>query len=470
MKNQTAWARIALAAIVAYGLLISIARMDYNSVSVDEAYHITIGHQVLAQKPCPGCAYATGSIYAYPIAAAIGDSIGGLYGARVVNVLLGLGLTLLVYGIGRLLFDVKTGLLAAALLLCSGQTLYLMKLATSDMMAAFFLGLSFFLVVVAGRRAPGRINGLALAGGAVALFLASVTKYLVPVFVPFLVVYVWHRQGPRRAFPLFGLPLAALLALYAYFAVYPVLDAVANQVTDFRSSSHAPFSTLSDWTFRWVAMGYLLAVFGAFHERYGRSAVVLIVLSAPLVVLHLVTQSEQSVNKNVISSFVFLTPAAALGVDHLGNLFSMRSASGATKTFFTVAVLVVVWAYGINNLKWFEKQYPDVTPIIEFFQEEGHDGMTVATNGWDGVMYQYALQSCFPNARIIHVTDVADPDHSMGVTREAVDFVVCEDLYYGKEYPCADYGYIFGADLQLLRDFEIEHSWGVTDARIFGRR
>ncbi len=470
MNNPTAWARTALSGIIAYGLLISVARMDYNSVFVDEAYDITIGHQVLTGQPCSRCPYATGSVYVHPVAAAFGDSVGGLYGARMMNVWLGLGLALLIYGVGRVLFDVKTGLIAAALFMCSGQTLYLMKLATYDMMAAFLLGLSFFLVVVAGRRVPRRADALALVCGAVALFLASITKYLVPVFVPFLVIYVWCRYGARRAILLFTLPLALLLAVYAYFAVFPVLSAVTDQVADIRRTSYVPFSTLSDWTFRWVAMGYLLAVFGAFHERHGRTAIMLIVLSVPLVVLHLVTQSEQSVNKNVIFSFVFLTPAAALGVDHLGNLFSMRSGRGATKTFFTVAVLVVVWAYGIHTLRWLEKQYPDVTPVIEFFQEKGHDGMTVAMNGWDGVLYQYALRSRFPNARFVHVTDVSDPGHHRGLPRETVDFVVCEDLYYGKQHPCADYRYIFGTDLKLLRNFEIEHSWGVTDARIFGRR
>jgi hypothetical protein len=36
--------------------------------------------------------------------------------------------------------------------------------------------------------------------------------------------------------------------------------------------------------------------------------------------------------------------------------------------------------------------------------------------------------------------------------------------------PCSQYGAYFEDDFTLLRNFTIEHSWGETDALIYGRR
>jgi hypothetical protein len=53
---------------------------------------------------------------------------------------------------------------------------------------------------------------------------------------------------------------------------------------------------------------------------------------------------------------------------------------------------------------------------------------------------------------------------------ERVDFVICEDLYYGKLTPCDQFSRYFEHGYVLLRNFPIEHSWGLTDATIYGRR
>jgi hypothetical protein len=183
-----------------------------------------------------------------------------------------------------------------------------------------------------------------------------------------------------------------------------------------------------------------------------------------------VTRTEHSVNKNVVFSLIFLAPAAALGVDHIAHIFSMREASRAVKTFFAVSVLAVIWAYGIYNLKWLEKQHPDVTPLIAFFDENGFDGMIVATNGWDGVMYEYALESKYPSARFDHISWFIRHEDNRRELDGEVDFVLCEDEYYGKHYPSSLFEDILQSDCSLIEEFTIDHSWGETHAMVFGRR
>ncbi|MBN1884323.1 MAG: hypothetical protein JW876_02205 [Candidatus Krumholzibacteriota bacterium] len=461
-----------LGLVLLYGLALGVFTIDYNSVFIDEAFHIEIGNQFLRGEPCSGCPFATGSVTLHPVLSALADRLGGLHAARGLNILLGLALTVVVYLTTRLLLGDGFGVIAAALFMFAGQTLYLMKLATYDMLAAFFLGLAFLAVVAAERVDTERLRAAALAAGAAALVIAAAVKYVVPVFVPAFLAWVWFRNGTRRTLLWFVLPAAALGAWFLFAVPYPPLRNMYGHIQTVRSLTQVPVGVLADWAFRWVAFAFLLAVFGCFRAKHGQTAILLAAMSAPIILLHLVTGSEQSVNKNMIFALVFLSPAAALGVDHIGTLFSMRSGVRAVRVFFSAAVLVIAWAYGFYNMRWLERQYPDVTPLIEFFEENGYDGMTVAMNGWDGVIYTYVFGERYPRATFVQLENAlaaAGIDGDGAGAGPATDFIVCEDLYYGSFCPCTGYREYIERNYVLLEDFRIEHSWGVTDARIYGR-
>ncbi len=456
--------------ILLYGLLITALNIDFTSVFVDEAFHINMGHQFLGGDPCPGCPFATGSVLIHPVLVAVADSIGGLRGARGLNILLGLALVFCIYVTGKSLFNIKTGLLAAAIFMFSGQTAYLMKLATYDMTAAFLLGCGFMLIVVSIKAGPGKQGNISLLTGSIFLFLAAITKYLIPVFVPPIIVYIWYKHGFSRTLFWSAAPILALAALFYFYAPYSPHAEVMGQIRDVQSESNISFMLLADRTFRWLSLAYLLSVFGMFHKKHGKSVVILFALSTPIILIHLLTGAEQSVNKNILFSLIFLAPAAALGVDRIGNIFSMRSTSRSLRHFFTIAVIIVFWTYGIYNLRWLEKQYPDITPMIEFLDENGFDGMTVIMNGWDSDIYTYSLGSKYPNARYIHITEAFQTDESGTMTSVDADFIFCEDNYYGRMHPCRNYHDFIKDDYKLLEHYLFELSWGRTDTRVFGRR
>ena len=459
-----------LAGILAYGLVISIARIDYNSVFVDEAYHIVMGRQLLAGDYCPGCPAHTGSVMTWPLIAALGDRAAGLYGARLINVFLGLALTIFIYLATRMLLGRNAGLLAAAIFMFSGQALYLMKLATYDMTAAFFLGGAFLMTVAAHRAVSTGWEATALVTATILLSLAAITKYLLPAFIPLFVLYVLLRHGAAKTALFVLAPLALFMVLFMLFSPYPPNPQVIYQIQNAREVSHMPLSTILDWTFRWISLSILLAAFGLFHEKYRRLAALLILASTPILLIHIVTRAEASVNKNVVFSLIFLAPAGAIGIDHISHIFSMRAMNRAVKVFFTTAIAAVIWAYGINNLRWLEKQHPDVDPVIDFFRFNGSDSMTVATNGWDGVMYEYALEKDYPDARFDNIKRFIRGDGDGRTLDERVDYIICEDDYYGKQYPSARFRDILDAECDLIEDFRIEHSWGETHALVFGRR
>jgi hypothetical protein len=466
---KSAHRRLLLLAILLYGLLISIARIDYNSVFIDEAFQIQMGKEIIEGTPCLGCPHHTGSVMIWPVLAGLADRAGGIHAVRMLTVLIGLAVTVIVYATAATMFGGNLGLIAAALFMFTGQAQYLMKLGTYDMIGAFFLALSFYLFAVSTAMPSARRRALAIVFGSVALFLAAITKYLLPVFVPALVLYVLVKHGVRRTALFCVLPLAVLAVLFVGFAPYAPRMQVLGQVETY-ANIKVPLETMFEWAFRWVAFVLLLAVFGVFHERHGKTALALIALSSPIIVLHLVTRAEQSVNKNMIFAIIFLVPAAALGVEHMAKIFSSGARSRAVRGFFTVAILAIFWAYGFFNLRWLERQYPDVTPLIEFFDTRGFDGMTVAFNGWDGVIYEYVLGDRYPHARFLNMFEIKKTDSPRPAFAEPVDFVVCEDLFYGMMSPCSQFAAYFEDDFTLLRNFTIEHSWGETDAQIYGRR
>lgn len=455
--------------VLLYGLLVTVFDLDYNSVFIDEAYHITMGRELLRGDPCPGCPFATGSPRVHPTLAGIGDVIGGIYGARIMSLLFGLMLTATVYLASAILIGESLGAMAAALFMFTGQTLYLSKLATYDMTAAFFLGASFCMLVLSTRAASERRRAFTIAVGSIALLAAAMTKYLLPVFMPALGLYVLLSHGWRRTILYCVLPIAALGALYVAFEEFRPGAIVGGQIETYRVVT-VPLKTIFEWAFRWIALVLLLAVFGVFHERHGKRAAMLIGLGSPIILLHLVTRAEQSVNKNMIFALIFLVPAAALGVDYLAGVFASGTRSRGVRVFFTASIMAIFWAYGLFNLKWLERQYPDVTPVIEYFGDKGFDGMVVAMNGWDGVIYEYTLGDRFPRARWVNLRDVAAVDEPEPAFVDHVDFVVCEDLFYGKLTPCSRWQAYIDRDFTLIRNFAIEHSWGFTDAAIYGRR
>ncbi len=463
MKSKTKSHGRFLLFILLYGVIAITWNFDYNSAYHDEALNILMGHQVLSSQRCDGCAQNTGSVLIQPVLAAIGDSIGGLRGARAVGIFFGIGLAIIVYATARLLLSEKHALIAALLFLFSGNTIYLSKLATYDIVSAFFLALSFLFLILSERKQLLHAVGIMLFCGALFLFLAAMTKYVAAVFIPPLLAYIFWRHRIYHAVLFFLLPLLLFISVYIYYALYPVKAVLMGSVTSVYHESQAPLSVLSNWTFRWVIMPYLLAFFGIFHEEKGKIAIPLIILSTPIIVFQFLTGAEQSINKNVIFSLIFLMPAAALGIDHMSTLFSSRIDASWVKPFFTISVLLVILVFGIDQLRWLERQYPDMSEVSDFFKRTGFDGMVVAIDSdYGDAVYTYELKEIYPKARFLPLREIQ-------AVYEGPDYVII-DGYYGKNaFRDMARGYIKDG-YSLAKKFNISLSWGVRDVQIFSRR
>jgi hypothetical protein len=459
--------------VLAYGLIITASDLNYSSVFHDEAISIFMGRNVLLNSRCDDlCLQSTGSVLVHPSLVALGDAFGGLYGVRAVSAIFGLGLALIMYSTGRTLFSEKLGLISAMLFLFTGTALYLSKLGTYDIIAAFFLGLSFLLVLKSEKKKASYHGNLLLFAAAISLFLGSITKYTLSIYIlPFLIYVFWKHKIPKGIL-YFLLPLTILISAYIHAAIIPAWNYLSGTATSPYKEGLLPPLEIASRIFRWLGLPYLLAVFGTFSAERRLNAITCIVLSSPIVLLHIITGDGRSVDKNVIFAIVFLIPAMASGVDAMGSIFSTNISSDWVKPFFTTAVLVVVWVFGLHDLRWLERQYPDMSPVIGYFKSTGFNGMTVVIDsvyGEPDYIYRYSLEDMYPAARFISTSHITQQEEEQMLDRVRPDFIMYEEFYGSKSFHNAALKYV-GQEYSFVKDFKIPLSWGPQEVQIFRRR
>ena len=451
--------------ILIYGLVITGSNLAYSSASYLEAINIFTGRQVLKGNFHFESILNIGSSFIHPPLAAIGDAAGGLYGARAIVIPFGLALTWIMYRTGGLLFSKKQGLLSAMLFLFTGTAVFLSKSATGDIIAAAFLGLSFYLLLLSEHKQ----SRILLVIGASALFLAFVTKYIVIIYVLSFVVFVFWRFPFYRAVLFFLLPLAGFVSFYGILILQPSMDTVISSYLITYQQLQLPVSDIVGWNLQWVEMPYLLAIFGMFHKEKGGEAIMLTVFSAPIFLLYFLNGTEQSIDKNMIFALVFLTHAAALGVDHMGRLFSSNIPASWVRPSFTVAVLAVIWVFGIKQIAWFEQQHANITPVITFLKQKGHDGMTIAIDSdgrYQEYVYRYSLEKTFPSARFIAIPHDDTRRREAVISLDNPDFLICNEYYIGTYFHKVPV-YYYEQGFSLANEFSIPFWTGIQNVNIF---
>jgi hypothetical protein len=259
---------------------------------------------------------------------------------------------------------------------------------------------------------------------------------------------------------------------YIYSAILPAWKYLSGTTTSPYKEGLLPFMEITSRIFRWLGLPYLLAVFGTFSSERRLNAIICIVLSTPIVLLHIFTGDGRSVDKNVIFAIVFLIPAMASGVDTMGSIFSTNIPSAWVKPFFTTAVLVVVWVFGIHDLRWLERQYPDMSQVINYFKHEGFNSMTVVIDsvyGEPDYIYRYSLENIYPAAQFISTSHITQKEQEKMIDRVKPDFLMYEEFYGTKSFHEAALKHV-QRDYSFAKDFKIPLSWGPQKVQIFKRR
>ncbi len=471
-----------LALILFYSLAGMYWSLTQTPLTPNEARGIYMGRALLKEgaPACTGlpdksrpieevmCAYQ-GSVAIAPLAIAAADRFAGLHTARSIGLILCLCLVVLIYHICNSPFHGKRGLLAAAAFVFMGIPLQLSTSATADAIAALFFCISLWLAESAAGDRPFHERAFMLVACALSLSLAAITNYIIILLVASVVLYVFHRHRIVESSVFFLLPLLFVLSLYGYFALVPAWPYLSGSMHFHLTGIKLSHSLNLEYIYEWLALPYLLATFGIFNKEGGEKAFYLMLLSFPVFLASIMSYDISSIHSAVFFSLIFLAPAAAMGIEHMGDLFSSNNPASFVKPLFVGAILVVILIFGLQQIKKVRKDYPDLSPAVTFFLEKGTSGITVLVDsdyGYPEYVYRYFLESENPASRVVPILRANEKEREAVLAKVDPGFVVLDDYHSDRSFNRASLEYL-SRGFGMVKTYQMTHSSGIKNIRIF---
>jgi hypothetical protein len=359
-----------LLAVLAVQAALSASMVQARTAFGDEALYLSAGHlewsHWLHGAPIP--AYPTwfsGAPVIYPPIAAIANTLGGLAAARLLSLVLMLGVTSFLWGtVTRLLGDQRVAFFAAALFAALAPTLHLGSYATYDAPALLLLAAATWCA--AGVRSGQHTIRWVTAAG-ILLALANATKYATVLYDPTVLCVTALSSWPDTGWKV-ALRWAAFLASIAA-AVLAVLLALGGPgyLTGIRvtttgrahgtDAASLVFADAWSWTAIVLVPAAVAVVVCAVRRRWPQALLLAVLafsaLLAPADQARI--QAVTSLNKHVDFGAWFAAIAA-------GYLLSLLSRRRMILTVLLAALIPVTWvgaAQADAMIDW-----PDVTGLV----------------------------------------------------------------------------------------------------------
>jgi hypothetical protein len=355
--------------------------------SDDEALYIDAGHDLI-NHVLDGTHlsnygnYLSGAPNAYPVPAALLDSLGGLVLVRLFSLFLLLLSTVCVYRVARTLFSRRSGLCAAFLFSVSGSVLFIGKLATYDAPCLALIAVGLYVAVCRRGLWSGVVCGACLA-------LAAVTKYAGAGFAPFVIglaIVCGMGTAPRvrvlavlRGVVAAGTTIVLLLAAYRLWGG-SVSAGLKVTTTGRRAIDYRPDGVLLRSLSFDVGLLAVLAVVGAAiavrrrMAKQGAASVLCIGAAAFLPLSQLRIHEFVSLDKHTAFSALFLAIPA-------GSALAWLSRANRVSR---VATVVLVWIVVVNGLWRSEVQYSwpsSLLTVLSLVQRDPVPGVYLSTDG-----------------------------------------------------------------------------------------
>ncbi|HYQ48398.1 MAG TPA: hypothetical protein VEP69_04970 [Thermodesulfovibrionales bacterium] len=477
MTRQAPRKSLLLILILAYSLIVLCWGLARSPFTTTEAKNIYIGRG-LTTAGNTGWSGPAGEITsvqqgAYSIAPLIisgAERYTGFYGSRFVSVMLGLLLVLLIFLTGNTSLYGKRGLLAAITFVFLGIPLQLSAFATSTPYTALFFAASILLIEAAAETASYRRRILMLLFSSLSLTAAVTMNYISMLFLVPLVLYVFLRHRFLHAGGFFLLPLAAALSVYDT-AILPAGASIGSSLAF--PLSHASADMLSSlnftYIFNWLSMPYLLAIFGIFHREGGKKAFFAMLLSLPAFLVNFIDPDLNATHLAVLLATIFMAPAAALGIDHMGDIFSSHNPMASVKSLFIFAVLLVLWVFGLQQIKELNRNNPDLTDAVGFLRARNLDGVTILVDsdyGSPEYFYRYFLESGSRPPQVLPVVRATGEERKQVVAATRPEYVVLDDYHSDRSFTLASLDYL-SQGFTVAKTYQMSLSSGIRTVKIF---
>ena len=360
-----------LLAVLAIQAALSASLVRSRTAFGDEALYLSAGHlewsHWLHGTQIP--AYQTwfsGAPVMYPPIAAVADSLGGLAAARLLSLIIMLGVTSVLWSTTiRLLGDRRAAFFAAALFAVLAPTLHVGSYATYDAPALLLLALATWCA--AGVRSTQHATRRIIATG-ILLALANATKYATTLYDPTVLcvgILSWWpdagwRVAVRRAALLAG-TVAAVLAVLLALGGPGYRTGISLTTTGRVHGTDTVALVLTDawsWTAVVLVPAAVAAVDCAVRRRWPRALLLAVLaLSALLAPADQARiQTATSLNKHVDFGAWF----AAIAAGYLLSRLSRRRVVLAVSLAALIPVTSMGMAQADAMIDW-----PDVTGLVK---------------------------------------------------------------------------------------------------------
>ena len=360
-----------LLAVLAIQAALSASLVRSRTAFGDEALYLSAGHlewsHWLHGTQIP--AYQTwfsGAPVMYPPIAAVADSLGGLAAARLLSLIIMLGVTSVLWSTTiRLLGDRRAAFFAAALFAVLAPTLHVGSYATYDAPALLLLALATWCA--AGVRSTQHATRRIIATG-ILLALANATKYATTLYDPTVLcvgILSWWpdagwRVAVRRAALLAG-TVAAVLAVLLALGGPGYRTGISLTTTGRVHGTDTAALVLTDawsWTAVVLVPAAVAAVDCAVRRRWPRALLLAVLaLSALLAPADQARiQTATSLNKHVDFGAWF----AAIAAGYLLSRLSRRRVVLAVSLAALIPVTSMGMAQADAMIDW-----PDVTGLVK---------------------------------------------------------------------------------------------------------
>jgi Dolichyl-phosphate-mannose-protein mannosyltransferase len=352
--------------ILALAWVLRARNPHFSSAYMDESVYILYGRMFLShhfESPIDQPLHFSFGWYLWPILAAWADRIRGLVGVRELSAALGTLTVWCVYGFARRVFSPAVGVASALIFALLGPAVFASRIATRDIGCISFFAVGLWLFI----RAWQEQEWLSWFGSAIFLFAAFLSKYLIAIYFPFLVIASFWKW--RRSILAFSLPLTLFCAAYAYYYrsdliallqyahAYGSLKAPADQAWQIYFTHRADF---------WILVG--LSAFAWLPDlRTSRWSVALLFVGAAILpVFQAFSRADYDYWKHVNYSFLFLVPLGMQGL--LLLLRRLTPHSRMAPALFVVALAVCLgWAgnaWAIDRFLF----WPNTEPAVAYFE------------------------------------------------------------------------------------------------------
>jgi hypothetical protein len=346
-------------------------------VNDDEALYIHGGHVVIAHLMHGGAANAallrlygsffSGAPNAYPVVAALLDSLGGLVLVRFFSLCCMLAATVCVHKIGRYLFNENVALLASLVFVLTGSVQFIGKLATYDAPCLLLVALAAMLAITKNSIITAPVIGALLA-------VATVTKYASLALVPFVLLLTFLAAQTAEGLPWrWNFPQALLRGVVAALVFTGLLVAGYRQwgsgisvgieftTTGRKALDPTGTVTLLESLVYDIGLAFALAIGGILlmlrQCAWARVLLMTVMLGAGSIIQASSVRIHEfiSLDKHTYFSGFFCAVPAAVALDWA---FSRR---GRT----TLAAVAIIWLLFIDGLWRSSLQYSWPSSIME---------------------------------------------------------------------------------------------------------